>query len=60
MGKIIDFGDYREKHKPKRSDGVYMETVPPYIIFKYYENGIIRKEYRLISERMIRDLLDDM
>jgi len=63
MGEVIDLAKYREIAECKRigaewGDGVYLETTPPIIMFKEYRGGLIRKEWRLISEYMLRELLE--
>ena len=63
MGEVLDFGKHREKAAGSRiraqwREGVYLETAPPLIIFKEYRAGLIRKEWRLISEYMLRELLE--
>ena len=60
MGKIVDFVSFKEKAAPNRRDGLYVEAHPPFVIVGSRENGALRKEYRLISENMLRDLLDEM
>jgi hypothetical protein len=60
MGKIVDFVKYREKAVPNQRDGLYVEAQPPFVIIGSWENGAFRKEYRLMSENMLRDLLDEM
>jgi hypothetical protein len=65
MGNVIDFVKFKQKSgqnriELERKDGTYMETVPPFIIFKHYEAGAIRKEWRLISEYMLREIIESI
>jgi hypothetical protein len=66
MGDVIDFVKCKEKMQSNRfgangRDGVYyVETTPPFIIFKHYEAGALRRECRLISEYILREMLDNM
>jgi hypothetical protein len=63
LGEVLDFVKYREKAVGSRigakwREGIYLETAPPFIIFKEYRGGVIGKEWRLISEYMLRELLN--
>jgi len=60
MGEVIDLLEYRASMKEKERNGIYMQIVPPAVLFQYYRNGVIVEQYRVISEYMLRDLLDEM
>ena len=65
MEQLIDFVQHREssgtvQSGSDRSDGLYLEANPPFITVKHYENGEVRKEFRVMSECMLRELLESM
>jgi hypothetical protein len=60
VGEVFDLLEYRASMKENARDGVYMEVVPPAIRIKYYQNGVVVKQHQVISEYMLRDLLDEM
>ena len=60
MGKVIDLLEYRASMKEKERNGIYMHIVPPAVLIQYYKNGVIVDQHRVISESMLRDLLDEM
>lgn len=65
VGKVIDLAKHRERLELGRAgaiakDGLYMESVPPFIIFRRYEAGVVCSEQRLISEYMLREMLENM
>ena len=66
MSKVIDLRMYREKlwrtisGKLHLDDGVYMEASPPFIIFRQYQAGVICKEWRVLSEYMVREIMDNL
>lgn len=60
MGEVIDLLWYKANRKENIRDGVYLEIVPPAIHINYFRNGVVVKDYQIISEYMLRDLLDEM
>lgn len=60
MGEVIDFERYRPKTGERARNGLVMELMPPVILVGYYENGVLLEQQQLLSEDMIRDLLDQM
>jgi hypothetical protein len=66
MGKVIDLDPYRQKAQTKRNaappprDGLYLKAAPPFIIFKHYQNGVIRRAGRLLSEYLFREIMDNL
>ncbi len=66
MKKVIDLRMYREKSRqnkraaPRSIDGFYMEAAPPFIIFRHYQTGVICKEWHVLSEYMLREILDNL
>jgi hypothetical protein len=60
MGKLIELSDYRKKVQTSHRDGIFMEVVPPMLIFRHMRGGAVVKEERVVSESMLRELLDWM
>ncbi len=66
MSKVIDLRMYLEKSRgisreaPRPIDGVYMEAAPPFIIFRHYQTSVICKEWCLLSEYMLREIMDNL
>ncbi len=58
MGKIIDLSEYRAKRKGHPRDGIQIEVVSHVMIVRHYQRGILIGEERVISERLLRDMLD--
>ena len=60
MGEVIDFERYRARTGGQARNGLFLEIMPPVILVRYYENGVLMEQHRVVSEAMIRDLLDQM
>jgi hypothetical protein len=60
VGEVIDLLDYRASMKEKERNGIYMQIVPPAVLIQYYRNGVMVEQHRVISEYMLRDLLDEL
>ncbi|NLJ26546.1 MAG: hypothetical protein GX433_00850 [Deltaproteobacteria bacterium] len=60
MGKVIDFFQYKKMETPEPIDGTYMEVAPPIIILRHFKKGAMVKEERVVSEYMLRELLERM
>jgi hypothetical protein len=60
VGEVIDLLEYRASMKEKERNGIYMQIVPPAVFIQHYRNGVIVEQHRVISEYMLRDLLDEM
>ncbi len=66
MSKVIDLRMYREKSRgnrpeaPRPIDGVYLEAAPPFIIVRHYQTGVICKERCLLSEYLLREIMDNL
>jgi hypothetical protein len=66
MGKVIDLGPYLKKSTadrvaaPPPLEGLCLQAAPPFIIFRDYQNGVIRREYRLLSEYLLRETMDGL
>ena len=58
MGEVIDFERYRARAGEQARNGLFLEIMPPVILARYYENGVLIEQHRVVSETMIRDLLD--
>jgi hypothetical protein len=56
MGKLICLSDYK-KAREIQGQGFYMEVLPPVIIIRYSKQGIVQERH-IISERMLREILD--
>jgi hypothetical protein len=65
MGKVIDLRKYREKSRGNRGsarrplDGVYVETLPPFVFYRHYQAGVRCREWRFLSEYLLREILDN-
>lgn len=60
MGEVIDLTRYRANAKGNSGNWLNIEITPPAFFVQYFENGELKIHYRVISERMIRDLLDEL
>jgi hypothetical protein len=60
VGEVIDLLEYRANMKEKERNGIYMQIVPPAVLIQFYRYGVIVEQHRVISEHMLRDLLDDL
>ncbi len=60
MGTVIDLSEYRAKKSGHPLDGIQIEFVSHVMIVRHYQKGILIGEERVISERILRDLLDGM
>jgi len=66
MGNVIDLESYRQKLRHNHTgtsppfDGICMETVPPFITFRLYQAGIVSRELHLLSEYLVREIMDNM
>jgi hypothetical protein len=56
VGELICLSNYR-KAKENQGQGFYMEVIPPFIIIRYSKQGIVQERH-VISERMLREILD--
>jgi hypothetical protein len=60
VGTLIDFSEYRAKKNGHPPDGIHIELVSNVMIVRHYHKGILIGEERVISERILRDMLDGM
>lgn len=60
MGKVIDLSERRNKAISERPEQVRLQCVPPVIVVQRYRNGKLEGEERALSERILRELLDNM
>jgi hypothetical protein len=60
MGEVIDLQGYRTNKRDNLRNGLYIEIAPPVVFINYYENGVLTEQHRVISEYMLRELLDEM
>jgi hypothetical protein len=60
VGEVIDLERYRARAGDKERNGLFVEIHPPVILVKCYEQGVLVEQHRIISEYMLRDLLDEM
>lgn len=64
MGVVLDFLAFRERSRThlsgpqKQLDGVCVEAAPPFLVFRQFQAGVICQESWLLSERLLRELLD--
>ncbi len=58
MGEVINLEKYQARAAESARHGMYVEVVPPVVLVKYYQNGVLKEQQRLVSESMMRDLLD--
>jgi hypothetical protein len=55
-GELICLSDYR-KTKENQEQYFYMEVIPPVMIIRYSKQDIVQEQH-VISERMLREILD--
>lgn len=60
MGELIDLQKFRKEVERPATNGLIMETRPPLILFKYYENGMLVEQHQVISEHLLREMLDGL
>jgi hypothetical protein len=60
VGEIIDLQRYRARAGDNERNGLFMEIVPPVVLLKCYEKGVLVEQHHIISEYMLRDLLDEL
>jgi len=60
MGTVIELSDYGKKAEVQPEDGFYMEVEPPVMVVRRFRDGIFVGEERMISEWMLREMLDRM
>ncbi len=60
MGTLIDFSEHRAKKNGHPMDGIQIEVVSHVMIVRHYKEGILIGEERVVSERILRDMLDGM
>lgn len=60
MGEVIQFPEYKARKNAHPRDGIQMEVVFHSMLIRYYREGILIGEERIVSELFLRDLLDSM
>lgn len=60
MGEVIKLKKYQARAAESARHGMYVEVLPPVVLVKYYRNGVLTEQQRVVSESMIRDLLDQI
>lgn len=60
MGEVINLEKYQARAAESARHGMYVEVLPPVVLVKYYRNGVLTEQQRVVSESMIRDLLDQI
>lgn len=58
MGAVIELSDYRRKAPSEPRDGFCLQVVPPLMVVKHFRDGVLVGEERVISEYMLREMLD--
>jgi len=60
VGEVINLEKYQARAAESARHGMYVEVLPPVVLVKYYRNGVLTEQQRVVSESMIRDLLDQI
>ena len=58
MGTVIELSDYRRKAPSEPRDGFRMQVVPPLMVIRHFRDGVLVGEERVISEYLLREMLD--
>jgi hypothetical protein len=61
MGEVLDFSAYKARSttgSQKEKEGFSVEAAPPFLIFRKHQAGVIRGEWLLLSERLLRWMLN--
>jgi hypothetical protein len=58
MGMVIELSDYRIKAPSEPRDGFRLEVVPPVMVVRQFRDGVLVGEERVVSEYMLREMLD--
>jgi hypothetical protein len=59
LAQVIRLSDYRDIAGQDRLTGFSLELAPPFIIVHHYRDGVKTKQYKVISEHMLRQLIED-
>ncbi len=59
MGTVIELSDWT-KSQSELKDGFYLEFEPPFMIVRRFRDGVLVGEDRVISEYMLREMLESM
>ena len=60
MGEVIDLQKYRTNKRDILWNGLCVDIQPPVVFIRYYDNGVLMEQHRVISEYMLREMLDEM
>ena len=60
MGEVVELSDFRRRASAEPLDGYFLHVEPPAMVVRHFRNGVCIGEERLISEIMLRELLDHM
>ncbi|MCU0574637.1 MAG: hypothetical protein MUC41_16820 [Syntrophobacteraceae bacterium] len=64
MGELIELSSYRKRRTEAIStdliDGYTLRAEPPFMVVRHFRNGAFVGEERVISETMLKELLDGM
>jgi hypothetical protein len=61
MGELLDFSAYQARSKigsQEPKDGLCVKAVPPFLVFRKYQGGVVRREWLILSEHLLRGMLD--
>jgi hypothetical protein len=58
LAQVYHLSDYRERAREYRRNGFSLELAPPFIIIQYYRDGVKTEKHRMISEHLLRHLLE--
>ncbi len=59
MGEVVDLNSYRDAKNAGDWDRMVLVCAPPMMIVRYYDGGVFKNETHWLSERMLRELLED-
>jgi hypothetical protein len=60
MGKVTDLSEYRAGKEGHPRDGIQIVAVSHVMIVRHYRDGILVGEEQVISERFLRDMLEEI
>ena len=60
MGTVIELSNCRRKAATLSKDAFYIEVEPPVMVVRYYREGVLVEEDRVVSEYMLREMLARM
>lgn len=58
MGDLLSLCNYRKRLEATTGHTLVIEDRSPFMIVRHLRNGVVHREERILSESMLRDLLD--